>query len=152
MTGTTSTRRSAAAHLPGHASRRTRPGQPPPSAQVATPAKAVPPGPRTKPAAGPTPPVIEALARDGAAIRLRGVLPDDIPALSELFDQQSDESRYSRFLCSSSVASHQYVGALTDPLRTLDAVLAMVGDEVIGVGSTHECAPGEAEVALLIDD
>lgn len=152
MTGTTSTRRPPAAHLPGHASRAARSGQPAPPAQVATPAKGVPPAQRAQAAAGTTSPVIGALARDGAALQLRGVLPDDVSALSELFDQQSDESRYSRFLCSSSVASHQYVGALTDPLRTLDAVLAMLGDEVIGVGSTHECAPGEAEVALLIDD
>jgi acyl-CoA synthetase (NDP forming)/GNAT superfamily N-acetyltransferase len=101
---------------------------------------------------GTVPGVKDALARDGAAIRLRAVLPDDLPALSTLFDLQSDESRYSRFLCSSAVAAHQYVGALTDPLRTLDAILAMVGDQVIGVGSTHDCAPGEAEIALLVDD
>lgn len=93
-----------------------------------------------------------ALTRNGQEFWLRTVEPGDLVVLADLLARQSSQSLYLRFMGASATATHHYVRILTDPTVTLDAVCAVMGDKPVGLGSSHPAAPGEAEVALLVDD
>ena len=90
---------------------------------------------------------------DNVAIRV--IRPDDAARLERLFYRLSPESVYRRFF---TLYSHPPAGAIRkladlDHL-TQDAVVAVAGDEVVGVGRYAADArePGAAEVAVVVDD
>ena len=95
---------------------------------------------------------VKALARDGTALHIRDAHRDDRDAIQLLFDELSPRSTYQRFLSASPRGGEHYAEVLFDPRRTLDAVVATVGGELVAVGSTHQLSVGSAELALAIAD
>jgi len=70
-----------------------------------------------------------------------------------LLAHATDHSLYQRFLSASPAAAREYLDALEDPARTLDAAVVLVRGHIVAVGSTHPTRlPTVAEVALLVDD
>ena len=96
--------------------------------------------------------VERAFDRDGRVLTVRDVTADDFPAVTELFDDLSPRSARQRFLSTSTRAGPQYVEALQDPARTLDAVVALVGARVVGVASTHPGVGSTVEFAVTVED
>ncbi|GAB3437387.1 hypothetical protein GCM10027517_08790 [Phycicoccus ginsengisoli] len=91
------------------------------------------------------------MTRDGAPVVLRTPRAQDLGRVQRLLDDLSPRSSYQRFL-SASPLSEEYVARLTDPTRTLDALVATMGDTVVAVGSTHPLEPGSAEFAVAVAD
>lgn len=76
----------------------------------------------------------------------------DRGAIEELLRQLSPRSARQRFLSASTKAGPQYVQSLTDPLRTMDAVVVESGSHLVGVASTHPLPDGAVEFAVVVDD
>jgi N-acetylglutamate synthase-like GNAT family acetyltransferase len=92
------------------------------------------------------------LDRDGVAVRIRDALPADEPEIEELLQTLSARSVYQRFLSVSPRSAQAYAERLDDRSRTLDAVVAAVGGQLVAVGSTHRLSEDSAEFALAIAD
>lgn len=91
------------------------------------------------------------MTRDGAPVVLRTPRADDLGRVQQLLDGLSPRSSYQRFL-SASPLSEEYVAKLADPARTLDALVAAMGDTVVAVGSTHRLDADSAEFAVAVAD
>jgi GNAT superfamily N-acetyltransferase len=122
-------------------------------------------GPRV-PSTVPTPP---AVAHAGGAV-LRPVAPSDGPAVRALFERCSAESLYHRFHSPVAGAPEVYVRDLLSGRAGHDALVAVVDDAVVGIGSgctvtTPLIATGDAaderfdlvrteqvELGLLVED
>lgn len=84
---------------------------------------------------------------------LRVIRADDEARLERLFYRLSPESVYRRFFTLYSAPPCGALHALADlDHDTRDAIVAVVDDEVAGVARYAAVAPGEAEVAVLIED
>jgi acetyltransferase len=92
--------------------------------------------------------------RDGSAVRIRSISPDDQDREKRFFAGLSERSRYHRFM--------QYLHELPpgmlerftriDPKREA-ALVALAGDEIVGVGRYAPDADGSgAEFALVVAD
>jgi acyl-CoA synthetase (NDP forming)/GNAT superfamily N-acetyltransferase len=96
----------------------------------------------------------DALAADGAIVRIRPVVPGEREALADLYRRSSEESRYRRFLS----AGHDDVGAEVDRLtRPADerhlALVAVERGRVVAVASYEDLPePGRADFAVFVDD
>jgi len=91
--------------------------------------------------------------RDGGTAHLRPIRPDDADRLRQFHSRLSEETIYYRFFAPYPVLSDRDVTRFT----TVDyedraAIVATVGDEIIGVVRYDRVGPDEAEVAFTIRD
>lgn len=88
-------------------------------------------------------------------VAIRVIRPDDAARLERLFYRLSPESVYRRFFTLYSHPPEGVLQKLADLDHTThDAAVAVVGDEVVGVGryAADPREPGAAEVAVVVDD
>ncbi len=97
---------------------------------------------------------VDALAADGAIIRIRPVRADDAVALTDLHERASNDTLYRRFL---SAGHHPIAGEVARLVRAPDAdhaaLVAVERGRLVGV-SSYEVLPGRrsAEFAVFVDD
>jgi RimJ/RimL family protein N-acetyltransferase len=95
-----------------------------------------------------------ALLADGTAVLLRPIRPDDAPALAELNEKLSSESRYMRYFSFRRELGERELERFTHPDGRLHAgIVAFVGAELVG----HACfdrkeGEVEAEVGFEVAD
>ncbi len=96
----------------------------------------------------------DALAADGAIVRIRAVDLDDRADLAALYRRTSDENLYRRFLGGGRAGIEHELDRLTRPVDEEHlAVLARERGRVVGVASYEGLPdPGTAEFAVLVDD
>src|SRR5437868_7129229 len=99
-----------------------------------------------------TPAGHDALAADGAIVRIREVAPADRTGLVDLYRRTSDENLYRRFMGAGRGEIDDEVDRLTRPVADDHAaVLATERGRVVGVASYERLpAPGTAEFAVLV--
>jgi acyl-CoA synthetase (NDP forming)/RimJ/RimL family protein N-acetyltransferase len=95
----------------------------------------------------------DVVLRDGGTAHLRPILPTDADRLRRFYDRLSDETIYNRFFSLYRNISDRDVERFT----TVDhhdraALIATVGDEMIGVARYERLDADEAEVAFNIED
>lgn len=95
---------------------------------------------------------VEVAGSDGRVIRIRTAVPTDEWALRRLHQNVSDTSRYLRFFGISRGAAAEYVTRLLTPSADREALVAWLGDQLVGVASYERIDPDAAEVALLVAD
>jgi acyl-CoA synthetase (NDP forming)/GNAT superfamily N-acetyltransferase len=95
----------------------------------------------------------DVVLRDGSVAHLRPIVPDDADALRRFHAGQSDESIYLRFFAPLKELSDRDVFRFTH-VDYLDrvALVATVGDDIIGVGRYDLVDSTTAEVAFNISD
>jgi acetyltransferase len=86
-------------------------------------------------------------------VSVRPMEPSDLGAVSRLFDQLSDESRYQRFFSRGRAGLLYELGYL----QSLDgcqrvALVAESAGEIIGLARYHLTGAGHAEVAVVVAD
>lgn len=95
----------------------------------------------------------EAPVATGVGVRI--IRPDDEARLARLFYRLSPESVYRRFFTLYTAPPCGVLRSLADlDHDRRDAMVAVVGDEVVGVGRYAAVAgePGTAEVAVVVED
>lgn len=98
-------------------------------------------------------PGIYAIRTDGGLVQIRAAQPSDRPGLLRLNERSSDRSLYLRFFAVNRPAADSYVDFVLRPAGAdHQAIVAMIGTDVVGVAAYERLSPDEAEVALLIDD
>jgi GNAT superfamily N-acetyltransferase len=95
---------------------------------------------------------MQQLDREGRVLTVRDVMSTDLATVADLLAHLSPRSARQRFLSTSTRAGPEYVLALADPQRTLDAVLVEAGNRVVAVGSTHPLPDDTVEFAVVVDD
>ena len=97
---------------------------------------------------------VDVLLADGRVARIRPVRPDDAVALAELHDHVSHDALRFRFFSANRDVAHRYAAHLAhpDPGGRLIALVALLGDDVIGVASAEPVGPDLSEVAFLVAD
>ena len=93
------------------------------------------------------------LLRDGRTAHIRPITPDDAELLVEFYSRVSDRSKYYRFFSPMPELSQRDVQRFTqvDHEQRVALVLLLQG-RMIAVGRYDVVAPGEAEVAFLVED
>jgi predicted CoA-binding protein/GNAT superfamily N-acetyltransferase len=105
----------------------------------------------------------DALAADGAIVRIRPVRPADRDGLADLYRRGSEESRYRRFLCGGPGGVHDEVDRLTRPAgEDHVALVAQERGRIVAVASYERLAEDErlagrggtarADFAVFVDD
>jgi succinyl-CoA synthetase alpha subunit/N-acetylglutamate synthase-like GNAT family acetyltransferase len=94
----------------------------------------------------------QVLDREGRALTIREVTSSDEGAIEALLSHLSPRSTRQRFLSTTTQGASEYVQALADPLRTLDALVVESCRHVVAVGSTHQLPDGTVEFAVAVDD
>src|SRR2546423_2372051 len=96
----------------------------------------------------------DALAADGAIVRIRTVAPSDRDDLAALYRRTSDENLYRRFLSAGRRGIDHEIDRLTRPDgEDHVALLARDRGRVVGVASYERMRDrGSAEFAVLVDD
>ncbi len=90
---------------------------------------------------------------EAAPVSIRPFRPSDASAVRAMFARWSERSTHQRFFSLSPSSANGYVDSLSDPGRTLCAVVAVDGGgAIIGVGSTHLERDDCAEFGLAVDD
>jgi len=93
------------------------------------------------------------LLADGRPLHVRSVQPEDEPGLLALNAAASDRSIYLRFFAANRQAADRYVSTeLKAPGPDHHALLAEVGDQVVGVSSFSRVDEAQAEIAVLVAD
>ena len=95
----------------------------------------------------------DVVLRDGGTAHLRPIRPDDAERLPRFHDRLSDETIYFRFFSLYRELSPRDIKRFTE-VDYVDrvALVATVGDEIIGVVRYDRVRPEEAEVAFNIED
>ena len=95
----------------------------------------------------------DVVASDGGTVHLRPIRPEDAAALVELHDRLSEQTRYFRFFGPHPHLSARDVERFTvvDHDRRV-AIVATLGDDLIGVARYETVREGVAEVAFVIED
>jgi len=95
----------------------------------------------------------DVVLRDGGTAHLRPIRPDDAERLPRFHDRLSDETIYFRFFSLYRELSPRDIKRFTE-VDYVDrvALVATVGDEIIGVVRYDRVGPEEAEVAFNIED
>ena len=95
----------------------------------------------------------DVVLRDGGTAHLRPIRPDDAERLREFHERLSDETIYFRFFALMRELPARDVKRFTE-VDYVDrvALVATVGDDLIGVVRYDRTAPDEAEVAFNIED
>jgi len=104
----------------------------------------------------------DALAADGAIVRIRPVRAADRDELADLYRRGSEESRYRRFLCGGPGGVHDEVERLTRPdgedhvalvAQERGRIMAVASYERLGdEGTDGDGAPAKADFAVFVDD
>jgi acyl-CoA synthetase (NDP forming)/GNAT superfamily N-acetyltransferase len=96
---------------------------------------------------------VDAVRADGGLVHIRPVRVTDRAALRALNANASDRAIYLRFFSANRGTADVYLDALLRPAAAQhQALVAIVGDEIVGVAALEGVDPVSAEVALLIDD
>lgn len=94
-----------------------------------------------------------AVRADGGLVQIRAAHASDRPLLLDLNTRASDRSLYLRFFGLNRPAADKYVDFELRPASDdHQAIVAMIGAEMIGVATYERLTAEEADVALLIDD
>jgi acyl-CoA synthetase (NDP forming)/RimJ/RimL family protein N-acetyltransferase len=95
----------------------------------------------------------DVVLRDGGTAHLRPILPTDAGRLRSFQARLSDETIYNRFFSLYRELSDRDVERFTVvDHRDRAALIALIGDDLIGVVRYERVGPGEAEVAFNIED
>src|SRR3954464_4299948 len=95
----------------------------------------------------------DVVAADGGTVHLRPITPGDAEGLVALHGRLSEQTRYFRFFGPYPHLSQRDVERFTvvDHVRRV-AIVATLGEDLIGVARYETIAPGSAEVAFVIED
>ena len=95
----------------------------------------------------------DVLLRDGRTAHIRPVRPEDEPLMVEFYSRVSDQSKYYRFFAAMPELSEKDLHRFThvDHVERV-ALVVLLGGRMIAVGRYERTAPGEAEVAFLVED
>ncbi len=95
----------------------------------------------------------DVVLRDGGTAHIRPMSPDDRDRLVRMHARLSDQTIYFRFFAFHRLLSDKEVERFTrvDHVDRI-ALIAVVGEEMIGVVRCERVSPGEAEVAFVIED
>jgi acyl-CoA synthetase (NDP forming)/RimJ/RimL family protein N-acetyltransferase len=95
----------------------------------------------------------DVVLRDGGTAHLRPIRPDDADRLVRFMSRLSDETIYFRFFSMYRQLSARDLARFTE-VDHVDraALIATIGDEMIGVVRYDRVSPQEAEVAFTIED
>ncbi|MFV0459862.1 MAG: GNAT family N-acetyltransferase [Actinomycetales bacterium] len=95
----------------------------------------------------------DVVLRDGGTCHVRPIIPSDRHALQTFHMGQSERSRYLRFFAPLPRLSERDLDRFTqlDYVRRV-ALVAIIGERIVGVGRYDVIDPGEAEVAFNIAD
>ena len=111
------------------------------------------PGPEELPPGYPDELIETAWLVDGVRVLFRPIVPADRVRYERLFTRLSPETLYRRFMTSVPRINER----LLEHLVTVDyverlALVALVGEEIVGVARYDVLRPGIAEVALVVED
>ena len=96
---------------------------------------------------------VYALLADGTTVEIRPAGPGDFNAVKAMHAAMSPDNTYMRFFnISRLVAEIEARRICKDPVPGQVALLALAGDEVVGVASYVSEVPGQAEVAFAVAD
>ncbi len=96
---------------------------------------------------------VDAVRADGGLVHIRPIQDGDHGGLLALNARASDQSIFNRFFSLSRHAADVYVDRLLRPPDAdHQALVAFVGDELVGVAAFERLDTVSAEFALLIDD
>ena len=95
----------------------------------------------------------DVVLRDGKTAHVRPIRPEDAELLVEFYERVSDRSKYYRFFSPMPHLSDRDVARFTqvDHDQRVAFVMTLQG-QIIAVGRYDVVAPGEAEVAFLVED
>lgn len=91
----------------------------------------------------------------GVDARIRPMQPDDVDRVVRMFGRLSSETKFRRFFTAMPKLDKRVLAALTDvDHQRHEAVVALVGDEVVAMASYHvrRDDPAVADVAVLVED
>lgn len=91
----------------------------------------------------------------GVDARVRPMKPSDVARVVRMFERLSPETRFRRFFTAVPKLDSRVLAALTDVDHVRhEAVVALVGDEVIALASYHVSRddPTVADVAVVVED
>ena len=95
----------------------------------------------------------DVLLKDGATAHLRPIRSEDAELLVKMYSRVSDRSKYYRFFSPMPTLSERDVARFTQvDHQDRVAFVLLLRDEMIAVGRYDVVAPGEAEVAFLVED
>jgi acyl-CoA synthetase (NDP forming)/RimJ/RimL family protein N-acetyltransferase len=95
----------------------------------------------------------DVLLRDGRTAHIRPIRAADAELMVEFYSRVSDQSKYYRFFAPMPKLSDKDVARFTQVDFTARvAFVLLVGGKMIAVGRYDTVAPGEAEVAFLVED
>jgi acetyl coenzyme A synthetase (ADP forming)-like protein len=89
---------------------------------------------------------------DGGSAHLRPVRPDDRAELRALYESLSDESRYLRFFSPAPAALAGTIGPRVEMDERHFALVAEIGDRIVGVADYYRKLDDVAEVAFTVRD
>ena len=96
---------------------------------------------------------VYALLADGTTVEIRPAGPGDFDAVKAVHQAMSPDSTYMRFFNISRLAAETEARRICqDPAPGRMALLALAGDEVVGVASYVSEVPEQAEVAFAVAD
>jgi acyl-CoA synthetase (NDP forming)/GNAT superfamily N-acetyltransferase len=103
---------------------------------------------------------VYALLADGTTVEIRPAAPDDFDAVKAMHEAMSPDNTYLRFFNISRMAAETEARRICrDPAPGSVALLALAGDEVVGVASyvllgedPDQAEPDQAEVAFAVAD
>ena len=96
---------------------------------------------------------VYALLADGTTVEIRPAGPGDFDAVKAMHQAMSPDSTYMRFFNISRLAAETEARRICkDPAPGRMALLALAGDEVVGVASYVSEVQGQAEVAFAVAD
>ncbi len=95
----------------------------------------------------------DVLLRDGRTAHVRPVRPEDESLMVEFYSRVSEQSKYYRFFAPMPTLSEKDLHRFTN-VDHVDrvALVVLLGGKMIAVGRFEVTAPGEAEVAFLVED
>ncbi|MFF5323980.1 GNAT family N-acetyltransferase [Janibacter hoylei] len=95
----------------------------------------------------------DVVLRDGSVCRLRPIKPSDADGIRQFHSRQSDESIYLRFFAPMRTLSDRDIKRFTEvDYHDRMALVATIGDDIIGIGRYDRVSPHSAEVAFNISD
>jgi GNAT superfamily N-acetyltransferase len=96
---------------------------------------------------------VDAVRADGGLVHIRLIRDSDRDGLLALNSRASDRTIYRRFFTLSRHAADTYVDQLLQPAKAQrQALVALIGDELVAVAAFERLSPSSAEVALMVDD
>ncbi len=90
---------------------------------------------------------------DGATAHVRPIMPSDADRMVAFYERVSDQSKYYRFFAPYPRLSDRDIHRFTE-VDHVDrvALIALVGDQMIGIGRYDRLGGDDAEVAFLVED